>query len=115
MVSFAYFRDLAMSFPEVREEPHFEKFSFRVRKKIFATYDAKRRRACFKLSVIDQDVFGMACKTAIYPVPNKWGMQGWTFIDLETIPEDIFTHALRNAYIEVAPRQLSVAVRQPGT
>jgi hypothetical protein len=41
MIEFEELRKLAMSFPEVTEEPHFEKTSFRVKKKIFATYDAK--------------------------------------------------------------------------
>ena len=41
MVSIDTFRKLALSFPEATEEPHFEKTSFRVKKKIFATYDDK--------------------------------------------------------------------------
>ena len=35
------FRKLAMSFPDVTEEPHFENTSFRMSKKIFATFDEK--------------------------------------------------------------------------
>jgi hypothetical protein len=34
------------SFPKATEEPHFEKTSFRVKKKFFATYDKKNKRAC---------------------------------------------------------------------
>jgi hypothetical protein len=34
------FRALALSLPETREEPHFERTSFRVGKKIFATMTA---------------------------------------------------------------------------
>jgi predicted DNA-binding protein (MmcQ/YjbR family) len=50
MVSFETLRKLALSFPETTEEPHFEKTSFRVKKKIFATYDGKNKTACVKLS-----------------------------------------------------------------
>ena len=57
MVSIDTFRKLALSFPEATEEPHFEKTSFRVNKKIFATYDNTKHQACIKLSEIDQDVF----------------------------------------------------------
>jgi predicted DNA-binding protein (MmcQ/YjbR family) len=57
MVSIDTFRKLALSFPEATEELHFEKTSFRVKKKIFATYDDIKKRACIKLSEIDQDVF----------------------------------------------------------
>lgn len=41
MVSIETFRELAMSFPNATEEPHFEKTSFRVNKKIFGTFDEK--------------------------------------------------------------------------
>ncbi len=75
-------RSFVRSLPEITEEPHFEKTSYRVKKKIFATYDEKRHRVCVKLSGADQDVFSMIYKSAIYPVPNKWGKQGWTFIEL---------------------------------
>ncbi len=44
MVSIEIFRKLAMSFPETTEEPHFEKTSFRIKKKIFATFDEKNNR-----------------------------------------------------------------------
>jgi hypothetical protein len=57
MVTIDTHRKLALSFPEVTEKPHFEKTSFRVKKKIFATYDDKLQRACIKLSEIDQNVF----------------------------------------------------------
>lgn len=57
MVSIDTFRKLALSFPETTEEPHFEKTSFRVRKKIFATYDDESKRATIKLTEIDQDTF----------------------------------------------------------
>ena len=71
MVSINTFRQLALSFPETTEEPHFEKISFRVKKKIFATYDDKNKRASLKLSEIDQDVFSAAARTIIYAVDNK--------------------------------------------
>lgn len=69
MVSIDTFRKLALSYPEVTEEPHFEKTSFRVKKKIFATYDALKKRACIKLSEIDQDIFSLAVgsvRTAVF-------------------------------------------------
>jgi hypothetical protein len=45
MVDIATFRQLARSFPETSEQPHFEKPSFRVGKKIFATLDLKNEVA----------------------------------------------------------------------
>jgi predicted DNA-binding protein (MmcQ/YjbR family) len=111
MVTITTFRKIALSFPESSEEPHFEKTSFRVRKKIFATYDDKNKRACIKLSEIDQDVFSAADRTTIYPVDNKWGKQGWTLIEMKKIRRDLFTDALVTSYCEVAPKKLSEQVR----
>lgn len=111
MVTIDTLRKLALSFPEATEDPHFEKTSFRVRKKIFATYDDKLKRACIKLSEIDQDVFSAADKTIIYPVDNKWGQQGWTLIEMEKVHTDLFTDALTTAYCETAPKKLADLVR----
>jgi len=104
-------RKLALSFPEVIEAPHFEKTSFRVNKKIFATYDNTKHQACIKLSEIDQDVFSSFDKSVIFPVDNKWGKLGWTIIDLNIVSDDVFTDALMTAYCEVAPKKLADLVR----
>ncbi len=78
MISIETFRKLALCYPEATEQPHFEKTSFRVNKKIFATLDIKNMRACLLLSPIDQSVFSTFDKSVIYPVPNKWGLKGAT-------------------------------------
>ena len=111
MVSIGTFRKLALSFPESTEAPHFEKTSFRVKKKIFATYDEVNKRATIKLSEIDQDTFSSIAETIIFPVPNKWGRQGWTIIDLKRINKSLFADALTTAYCEVAPKKLAHQVR----
>ena len=91
-------RTFALSFDAVEEKPHFEKTSFRVNGKIFMTLDEANAKACIKLSAIDQDVFALIDKAVIYPVPNKWGQQGWTFIELKTVPTAIFKQAITTAY-----------------
>lgn len=111
MVSIDTFRKLALSFPEATEELHFEKTSFRVKKKIFATYDDIKRRACIKLSEIDQDVFSSSDKSIIFPVDNKWGKQGWTLIEMSKVRKELFVDALTTAYCEVAPKKLAEQVR----
>lgn len=113
MVTIDMFRKIALSFPETTEEPHFEKISFRVKKKIFATYDSIKERACIRLSEIDQDVFSSVDKTIIYPVGNKWGKQGWTLIEMNKVHKDLFIDALTTAYCEVAPKKLTANIR-PG-
>ena len=111
MVTIETLRKLALSFPEATEDPHFEKTSFRIKKKIFATYDDKLKRSCIKLSAIDQDVFSSADKTIIYPVDNKWGKQGWTLIEMQKVHKDLFVDAIITAYCEVAPKKLSELLR----
>ncbi|OJX83253.1 MAG: hypothetical protein BGP01_08210 [Paludibacter sp. 47-17] len=115
MVSIDTFRELALSFPEATEEPHFEKTSFRVKRKIFATYDEVKKRACIKLSEIDQDVFSSADKTNIFPVDNKWGKQGWTLIEMKKVRKELFVDALTTAYCEVAPQKLAAKIRPKST
>lgn len=106
MVTLDTLRSIALSFPEVTEEPHFEKLSFRVQKKIFATYDQAAKRAIIKLSEIDQDVFSSIAKTVIFPVDNKWGKQGWTVVEMDQASVDLFQDALFTAYCQVAPKKL---------
>ncbi len=71
------FRKLALSFPGTAEHPHFNRIAFKVtNKRIFATLHKATGTVNFKFSKIDQSVFCTFDKTGIYPVPNKWGLQG---------------------------------------
>jgi len=105
------FTQIAITFPEVTEEPHFERTSFRIRKKIFATLHVKKKKAVLKLSEIDQDIFSRMSKGSIHPVSNKWGKQGWTTVDLTTVESNLLQDALTSAYSEVAPKKLSEQFR----
>ncbi|MCX6217170.1 MmcQ/YjbR family DNA-binding protein [Spirosoma sp.] len=102
---------MALAYPETTEQPHFEKTSFRVGKKVFATYNGPYNRICVKLSELDQDAFCSFDSSVIYPVPNKWGKQGWTLINLATVQEETLIDALMMAYCEVAPTQLATLVK----
>jgi len=110
MVKTDAFKKIALSFPGTSEQPHFEKPSFRVGKKIFATLDIPNNQACLKLSIIDQDVFCAFDKTIIFPVPNKWGKQGWTLVNLKKIRKEMLTDALTTAWRGVAPKKLSAQI-----
>jgi predicted DNA-binding protein (MmcQ/YjbR family) len=97
----------ALAFPEAVEMPHFEKTSFRVAKKIFATLDKKNQKVVVKLNEIDQSVFSSG-KTGISPVQNAWGKQGWTIIDLKKVRKALFKDALLTSYNEVSPKRLKL-------
>lgn len=102
-------RAIALALPETTEEPHFEKTSFRVKNKIFVT--SAGENLTLKLNPIDQDVFVSIGKGGIYPVPNKWGQQGWTIIELNNIQNAILKDAITTAYCTVAPKKLAAQVR----
>ena len=105
MVTVQEVRTWALAFPEAVEMPHFEKTSFRVAKKIFATLDTKNKKVVVKLNEVDQSVFSSG-NTGINPLQNAWGKQGWTMIDLKKVRKTLFRDALQTAYCEVAPKKL---------
>ena len=105
-------REFSLSLPEATEEPHFEKISFRVKNKIFATFDERNNRATLKLSKDDQFAFSAIDEAVIYPVSNKWGKQGWTVIELDKADDKILRGALVAAYCEVAPKKLAGLVQK---
>ena len=101
----------ALAYPEALELPHFDKTSFRVRKKIFGTLDKKTQKFCVKLSEIDQSVFSDFNPGVIYPVPGGWGRHGYTFIELKKVKKTVFKDALQTSYCIVAPKTLAAMVR----
>jgi len=106
MVNSDTFHALALSFPETEKVPHFENTAFKVGKKIFVTWSEKENRVCLKLSPVEQTAFCAWDETVIYPVPNKWGRKGWTFIMLDQVPRETLQDALKTAWRGVAPKRL---------
>jgi hypothetical protein len=96
------FKDLVHSFPATEVNPHFDRLAFKVTgKRIFATLHEESATANIKLSAVDQSVFCDFGKTSVYPVPNKWGLQGWTTFELKKIPKALMLDALDTAYKDV--------------
>jgi len=105
MVSIETFKQLSFSFKDVTERPHFGKTSFRVGGKIFATLDIENLKACLKFSPDDQQQYCLINK-AIFPVENNWGRNGWTFIQIDKITEELMVEALTSAFKEVSKTKL---------
>jgi predicted DNA-binding protein (MmcQ/YjbR family) len=95
------FKELALSFPGTIDAPHFERVAFKVlNKKIFATLHEKSGTANIKFAEMDQQVYCSYDHRFVYPVPNKWGLQGWTTFEIKNLPKELLQDALDTAYKE---------------
>lgn len=102
MISAASFRRLALAFPGSEELPHFEKRSYRIKKRIFATLDEKKHVAVVKLTPVDQSAFCSFDTSVIFPAPGLWGGHGWTMVDLKKVKISTLRDALRTSYETVS-------------
>jgi len=112
-MNFENIRNIALSFPETTESPHFEKTSFRVKGKIFLTFDVPKNQICVKLPQNEQNLFCLYDKATIFPVPNKWGKQGWTLADIGQVPKKMLKDLVTAAFITVAPKKLAESIQKP--
>lgn len=97
MVDIETAREIALSLPGTTEHDHFGKPAFKL-KRIFSTLWIPERRMMVSLSSIDQSVFHSFDPTIFYPVPNKWGLKGATFVELDKVREDMLRDALTQAW-----------------
>lgn len=107
MVTVKTAREFALSFEETDEKPHFDRFAFRVKGKIFCTLSEEKKDVNLKLSLHEQAVFCKADPEVIHPVAGGWGRMGMTTIHLPKTPKGFFKDALTTAYCNVAPLKLS--------
>lgn len=105
MVNFETCRNLALSFPDVTESPHFEKPSFRIAGRIFMTFHAAKNQAMLVLPEFEQSVLTAYDSSAIYPVKGFWGGKGATMFDLKKVKKSMFRDALQRAYTKAAERK----------
>jgi YjbR len=98
MVTVEIAREMALSLPGTLEQDHFGLPSFRVNNRIFSTLWIKENLMMVKLSPIDQSVFNSIAPSVFYPVPNKWGLGGATFVELDSVLPEMLADALKVAY-----------------
>jgi hypothetical protein len=108
MVDIETVKQMALSFPETDEHPHFERIAFRVKKKIFATLLEKDHTLNLMLTPADQSVFCAFNSKVVYPVPGGWGLKGATTVNLKKIRKTMLKDALTVAYCTKAPKKLAV-------
>jgi len=105
MVDLETAKQIALSFAESEEKDHFGMPSFRVKNKIFATLWVNHNRMMVKLSPVDQSVFNSFDPAIFYPVPNKWGLKGATFVELDKVRKDMLEDALNIAWEAVIAKK----------
>lgn len=98
MITEETFRELATNFENVEEKPHFEKMSFRVNNKVFATAEYASMQAVLKLTDQQQLEYGRKQPKSIYPVKGRWGDKGWTTFELMELDKHIVAAGLLDAY-----------------
>lgn len=98
--------DILAVLPEFTTGDHFEKKAYKVKNKIFMTLHADDSKITIKLSPDDQDVFALHPGKKIYPVPNKWGEQGWTIVEFTELDAEMLRQLVVSAYVAVAPKTL---------
>jgi len=102
MVHIETFKQIALSLEETEERAHFNRTAFKVTgKRIFATLHEESESANILLSKTDQQIYCSFDKNAVYPVPNKFGLQGWTTFELTKVPVELISDALLTAYNDV--------------
>jgi len=107
MLSNDQVRQLALALPEAEEHDHRGRPSFRVSKKMFATLWPDERQAAIKLSIADQTALVTADPKTFTIGP--WRHQGWTFVNLVKISEEVFGDLLEASWRESAS-QRAIAV-----
>ncbi|MFC1457356.1 MmcQ/YjbR family DNA-binding protein [Microvirga arabica] len=100
-------RRLALALPEASESSHMKRPDFRVRSKIFATLHPDEQRAVVKLTTEDQQVRVEAEPLVFAAIQGKWGLQGWTSVNLALTDEATLQSALLAAWRVVAPKSLA--------
>ncbi len=98
MISTTTFRKLALDLPDTDEHPHFDRASFRVNEKIFATMQEAKNQGMVILSPADQSVYCKFDPVSFSVVPGSWGAKGSTFVDLKNVKREVMKEAMRLAY-----------------
>ena len=102
-------RALALCLPEAEEHPHFDRASFRVRGKIFATLppvgDGGVHKVVLKLPPLVKESLRETDASAIVSL-GGWDKGGWTQLDIERMDSAKLADLIRLAWRQVAPKRL---------
>lgn len=99
-------RALALSLPLAEEQPHFDRASFRVKGKIFATLPPGGEEVVLKLLPEIKESLRQSDPDAIMALPGGWDRGGWTLIAIAGMDDEKLADLIRLAWRQVAPKKL---------
>ena len=97
MATAADVRKLALSLEGTTEHPHFDRTAFKV-KRIYATLAADGKSMNLTPTPEEQEFKTMLAPEIFTQIPNKWGLSGWTAVDLRAIGKAELKAALEMAW-----------------
>jgi hypothetical protein len=107
-------RRFALSLPEAHEAPHFERTSFRVGKKIFATLTRDGNEAMVKLPVADDAEGLIAAEPTVFFSYGTWTTRnGALGVRLAKVETAAMQRLVSEAWSAIAPKR-ALAARQEG-
>ena len=99
-------RALALSLPEAVEAPHFDRASFRVRGKIFATLPPSGEDVVLRLPELVKESLKQSDPKAYVALPGGWDRGGWTQLTIGRMDAEKMADLVRLAWRGVAPKRL---------
>jgi hypothetical protein len=103
MLSDDQVRRLALALPEAEEGLHRGQPSFQVGSHVFASLMSDERQAVVRLPMADQAALvGRDPKTFSM---GPWRHEGWTFVNLIKVSEDVLAGLLEKSWREFAPKR----------
>jgi len=100
----AAFRKLALSMPGAHEEPHFQRTSFRVGKRIFATMQPDGREAMVPVHPLTRCAELLASDPAVFVDYGGWTKRlGSLGVRLALVDAKLLEGLVRDAWARIAP------------
>lgn len=99
-------RQLALSLPLAEELPHFDRASFRVKGKIFATLPPGGATVVLKLPLLVKESVQQHDSAAIVSL-GAWDKGGWTQLAIARMEPGKLADLVRLAWRGVAPKKLT--------
>ena len=99
-------RALALSLPDAVEQPHFDRASFRVGGKIFATLPPGGALVVLMLPLLVKESVVQADPDAHVPLPSAWERSGSTQLRIGRMDSEKLADLVRLAWREKAPKAL---------